>query len=359
MRGQAALRQHNVGQSIMGKSAECRRRGDAPGRSSNRGNGPMSEIQGSDSGSADAGPWVALLGGEYERWVAAPATGASDGWVPLTDLGILEFRGAQCGDFLQGYVTRETLNANPEEARFAATCDIRGRTTSNGWLMFGDGIIRYRTHATLLSPLADNLKRYAVFSRTELANSSLVGVGLLGVPPAFLDLPTDAPTGRLVALEGGHALRTFAGWELWLEPTTVASMLPNLPAPLPHAAWQSAAIAAGVVTVVPETSELWLPQAWGANRLQAVDFDKGCYLGQEVVARLQHRGESKRTLCRLASDSVDPAAAPGDALVDHDGRNIGHLAAVAHQQGTGASALAVLGRDALPATWKLIERYEA
>jgi folate-binding protein YgfZ len=116
--------------------------------------------------------------------------------------------------------------------------------------------------------------------------------------------------------------------------------------------WQSACIDAGLVVVTEATAERFLPQMLGLVTLDAVDFDKGCYLGQEVVARAQHRGQVKRQLVRLhgradlhrrpdlhggpgeeaeigreslAADAI--AALPGKALTNDAGRDVGVIVA--------------------------------
>jgi folate-binding protein YgfZ len=88
-----------------------------------------------------------------------------------------------------------------------------------------------------------------------------------------------------------------------------------------------ACIDAGSVLISQATSEQFLPQMLGLVEIGAVDFDKGCYLGQEVVARAQHRGEVKRKLHRFSGSL--PAPESGARLIDGSGRESGTLVQVA------------------------------
>ena len=97
------------------------------------------------------------------------------------------------------------------------------------------------------------------------------------------------------------------------------------------------------VWLTADTSGRFLPQMIGLDRIGAVSFSKGCYLGQEVVARAQHLGEVKRKLSALDWSGIAPS--PG-TVVEADGRNAGTVVAVAGAE-KGGSALAVL-REGLP-----------
>ena len=107
------------------------------------------------------------------------------------------------------------------------------------------------------------------------------------------------------------------------------------------AAWRLADICAGVARITVDSSDAFLPQMLNLDRLRAVSFEKGCYVGQEIVARAQHLGRVKRRAYAGRASVV----AEGDSIVDAtpgEARKVGHVvAAEAHPDG-GSIALVVL-----------------
>src|SRR3546814_908040 len=103
---------------------------------------------------------------------------------------------------------------------------------------------------------------------------------------------------------------------------------------------------AGVAQILPDTAGLWLPQELGYDALGAVSYNKGCYLGQEIVARLHFKGEVKQRLYRLAltAAGAQELPAPASALQNTDGKSLGQLvqAVEAAVTSSGARHLACL-----------------
>jgi folate-binding protein YgfZ len=98
--------------------------------------------------------------------------------------------------------------------------------------------------------------------------------------------------------------------------------------PLSHAEWQGALIEAGFPTIVTATSQQYTPHMLNLDRLGAISFDKGCYTGQEIVARTEHRGSSRRRLMHYRLESGN--AAIGDT-VEFDGREAGKVLTIVDQ----------------------------
>lgn len=101
-----------------------------------------------------------------------------------------------------------------------------------------------------------------------------------------------------------------------------------------------AAVRAGRPQIYPATQALFLPQMLNLHRLDALDFRKGCFPGQEVIARLQHRGRLKQQLYRLALEG--PAPAPGTPVETREGQTAGTVVEAAATGDRGAELLAVL-----------------
>ena len=103
--------------------------------------------------------------------------------------------------------------------------------------------------------------------------------------------------------------------------------------------WRADDIVAGLPLLAPEASGRFVPQALELARLDAIRFDKGCYPGQEIAARLHFRGGNKRRLERIASTTAPPA--PGTPLRDDDGNELGVIL-YATRTPTGSTSLAVV-----------------
>lgn len=258
----------------------------------------------------------------------SPTTDAGSGLVALHDLGVLRFEGADAAGFLQGYLTTDTaqLDGGP---RFTAMCNIKGRVVCTGYAWLEDLAVTLVTHRSLHPILLDFLRPYLAFSKTSASPLPSTVVGALQWEPASPSKST---------LSGGaldDARRLYS-----VDPAEAVEILAREPA-LDRRRWDDALIERREVWVQADTSGRFLPQMLGLEELGAVSFAKGCYLGQEVVARAQHRGQVKRRLSRL--DWAGPAPAPGSA-VEASGREVGTVLCTAGS-GTSGKALAVLVRD--------------
>jgi hypothetical protein len=111
--------------------------------------------------------------------------------------------------------------------------------------------------------------------------------------------------------------------ELWLDGSSAPEQ--SLPVSDSDAdLWHQAEIAQGLAWVTTETSEEFIPQMFDYDKVGAISFEKGCYLGQEIVARMQYRGAVKR---RLHTGSATSKQATGTTLLDAKGRNAGMIVA--------------------------------
>lgn len=257
-------------------------------------------------------------------------------WLP--ELALVRFSGNDAAGFLQGYLTCDTATLTPDRATPAALCNLKGRVVTNGWCALApDGDPRsvlFILHASLRERLAAFLKAYMAFSRTHLEDLDDQLVVLVGLdldeapPPADVQVLEMDPRRRLYLCHGLAAAR--ACWEA--HPQRGAE------------AWRAALIEDGVPLLAAEVSETFLPQMLNLDRLGAVDFQKGCYLGQEVVARAQHRGQVKRRLQRLHWRGRQPQ--PGSEISDGAGRPQGTVVQSAATSNDAGEALAVLRESA-------------
>jgi tRNA-modifying protein YgfZ len=225
-----------------------------------------------------------------------------------SDRAVLRLSGADARDFLQGLVTNDIrgLERGPV---YAAILSPQGKYLFD-FVLSGDGEgILLDVKADRAGALAQRLGLYRLRAKVEIAATGLaVVLGTGPAPPgAAMDPRDDALGWRLLTADPQGAL---AGIE-----------------PLDPAAWHALRVARGVpetgVELVPE--DTYILEA-GFERLNGVDFRKGCYVGQEVTARMKHKTELRKGLARVRVEGTPPP--PGTEIVA-DGKPAGTLYSVA------------------------------
>jgi folate-binding protein YgfZ len=209
---------------------------------------------------------------------------------PLTDFGFLKVSGKDAVSFLQGYTTCDLHALDEDTVQMGAVCNIQGRMLTS-FLVISDGQdLILRMSRDLIAATIEFLSKYIVFSKAELSDISEQRY-CFGLPEA-----SQQPAGNLTRQDASFIVHLGNRSELWLP---AAEALPDATASMES--WRNAEFEAGVVWVSNATTEKFLPQMFNYHMLDAIDFEKGCYLGQEIVARMQYRGELKRKLHRLTS----------------------------------------------------------
>lgn len=260
------------------------------------------------------------------------------GVCPLPQLGVIRAVGEDATEFLQNQLTQDMEQLAVGQARLAAFCNAKGRMRASFVAC------RHSAHEFWLVCSADllpaTLKRLSMFvlrSRLKLSDASaeIRVFGLLGdaVPAAAGDI------GCIAALPPADGTARA----LWLAPT--GSTLPE-GAPLPLAAWDFATVRSGVATVSAAVTEAFVPQMLNYESVGAVSFKKGCYPGQEVVARSQFRGAIKR---RAFVGQVAGAAQAGQDVyaADDAEQPVGLVAQTAPAPGGGTAVIVSLQLKAL------------
>lgn len=217
-----------------------------------------------------------------------------NGITPLPHLGIIRAEGEDAAKFLHGQLTQDFSLLGLSEARLAAFCSAKGR-------MLASFIGCKRSHTEILlvcsrDLLPATLKRLSMFvlrAKVKLSDASeaFALYGLAGnavpAPTAHAWNKTDMGAASVVALYPADGTPRA----LWLAPA-------GEPAPagdaLSHDAWLWGEVRSGVATLSTPVVEAFVPQMLNYESVGGVNFKKGCYPGQEVVARSQFRGTLKR-----------------------------------------------------------------
>ncbi|WP_277960763.1 CAF17-like 4Fe-4S cluster assembly/insertion protein YgfZ [Pseudomonas sp. RIT-To-2] len=272
----------------------------------------------------------------------------------LSHEGVLAVRGSDAGKFLQGQLTCNINYLNEHYASLGARCTQKGRMQSSFRIVLqGDGVLLAMARELVEPQLAD-LKKYAVFSKSKLTDESdaWVRFGLVGGQAALQALGLELGEENNVAArhEVLIAVRVSPDRaELWVpaeQADSVKQQLAALLAPGELDAWLLGQVRAGIAQVMPETREAFIPQMLNLQAVGGVSFKKGCYTGQEIVARMQYLGKLKRRLYRLSLGGTD-LPAPGTLLfAPTHGSSIGEVALAAHAE-QGSELLAVLQAEAV------------
>lgn len=279
---------------------------------------------------------------------------ASAFFCTLSHEGILAVRGPDASKFLQGQLTCNLNYLNDSTATLGARCTQKGRMQSSFRILLeGDGCLLAMA-SELIEPQLVDLKKYAVFSKSKLTDESAswVRFGLNDGDGALvtlgLDLPQESDT--VVRANGLIAVRVSpARAELWVPADQAESVQARLAAQLPQGSlndWLLGQIRAGIGQVLGNTREVFIPQMLNLQAVGGVSFKKGCYTGQEIVARMQYLGKLKRRLYRLTLASAE-IPEPGTELFSPvHGSAVGEVV-IAAQATDGIELLAVLQADAV------------
>ncbi len=226
--------------------------------------------------------------------------------VELDDLGVLRVRGTDAEQFLQGQLSNDVTRLAREGSLLAGFHNPQGRTIALLRLIqAGEHDILAVLPRDLAATVAQRLSRFILRSKVRITEESTAW--------RLRGIVRPEPPGGLAFKVSGEPARWIS-----VEPVPTAS---TAPAPAPRNAWQLLDIAAGVPQLHPQTSELFVAQMLNLDLIDAISFSKGCYTGQEVIARAHYRGRVKRRMQRWRT--IAPAAlAPGDFARLGDGRTI-------------------------------------
>lgn len=268
--------------------------------------------------------------------------------------GLLAVRGADAAKFLQGQLTCNLNYLSASQSSLGARCTAKGRMLSSFRIVpVEDGYLLAMARELIESQQAD-LQKYAVFSKSRLSDESAAWVrfGLAGADTALseLGLHLGAASDSLAGAGQFLGIRLSDGRaELWAPADTAAQVQAHLAAHLPQAplnAWLLAQIRAGIGQVFGATRELFIPQMINLQALGGVSFKKGCYTGQEIVARMQYLGKLKRRLQRLALPGSEVPAIASELFSPVHGSSVGEVVLAARSDDE-VELLAVLQEDAV------------
>lgn len=277
------------------------------------------------------------------------------GYALLDHKQMVRISGSGTDKFIQGQFSQHVDEITATRSLRAAACTPKGRAYClTRFVRDGDDLLM-ELDARLAETTLNQLKKYVMLFRgtsMEVLESAQF-VGLVGEDAAIAvagnEAATLTQTGQVLQTETGFLVRIedMAGpvprYEFWLPEGE--SGLPEDVARLSVNDWNATSIAAGVPWLTDVTTESYVPQMLNLQHLQGIHFKKGCYTGQEVVARMHFLGQLKKSLFRLNFQTAGNAPAPGTKLLTN-GKNAGEVVnSVITETGEG-TLLAVLRHEA-------------
>ena len=227
---------------------------------------------------------------------------------PLTDLAITRLTGNDRVKYLQGQVTCDVNALQPGQSTLGGHCDPKGKLWSDFRLLCLDESLLLLTKPSVLARQLPELKKFAVFAKVEIGEFQGQAVGLAGQgTDAWIAAQYGLQETGLV--EGGMAVRVEA--ERWL---LVSEQPLDIGLPVgQESLWWGLDIKAGIPHLEAVHQGEYIPQMLNLQALDGISFTKGCYMGQEIVARAKYRGANNRALFVLAGQASGPVAS-GDTL---------------------------------------------
>ncbi len=270
--------------------------------------------------------------------------------VPLTHLAVIDVTGEDARSFLHSQLTSDINHLAPNQVQHAGWCTANGRMQASFLVWRQADSYRLLIAADLLEASLKRLKMFVLRSKVTLtANVEAVVLGISGRQAAEALQATGLPVpAQLLTQElaGDDAVLAIDDQRyLLVTPfSRVASVWPGLSSKARLAgvpAWRWLDVRAAFPLVTLATKEEFVPQMADFEKIGGVSFHKGCYPGQEIVARTQYLGKVKRHLFRLS------AALPlnaGDDLYspDNPDQSVGKVMSAAPSPTGGSVALAVV-----------------
>jgi tRNA-modifying protein YgfZ len=248
-------------------------------------------------------------------------SGSGEHIYPISHLGILSVTGQDAALLLQGQVTCNVYEVTEHKAIFAAMCNPKGRVISTFLVLKKDDGFLLVLPKVLLEPVKKKLQMYVLRSKVTLTDSSdsLCLIGLLGQgTPQAAQFGSHRHEGAIFVSMSAVQNRQL----IVADPDSATALWSD--AVLRQAfqagnsdAWRSLDILSGIPWLGMETSEEHIPQMLNLDKLNGISFNKGCYTGQEIVARTHYLGKAKRALFVAQCDSASVPAANAPVFDDN------------------------------------------
>ncbi|GIU06750.1 MULTISPECIES: tRNA-modifying protein YgfZ [unclassified Shewanella] len=231
----------------------------------------------------------------------------------LTHLGLMSVTGEQGRSFIHGQVTTDISSLENDQWRWGAHCDPKGKMLASFRAFAKDDSLFLLMPKDTLALDLPQLQKYAVFSKAELADVTDTWL-LLGVAgeqaQAWLTAQFGELNDELTLVDNGMIIHDAGRYILAIEATHADTLVAKIEQPIFDAsAWQALEILAGYPNLGASHQGQFVPQMCNVQAVNGISFNKGCYMGQETIARMKYRGGNKRALYIVSGSVSSPLTA--------------------------------------------------
>lgn len=280
----------------------------------------------------------------------------------LSHMGILEVRGEDAITFLQGQLTNDIKQLNGTNSHYSGYCNPKGRLLALFLAFAHQDHLHLQLPLCLIESIAKRLRMYVMRSKVTIEDKSdeIISLGIAGpnaeskIKALFNAAPKVAH--ELITLEDATLLRLpgeFPRYQVFTHHSHLERIWKALSLDtqkVGKSVWDYLEIQAGIPEITTATQEAFVPQMVNLDALDAINFKKGCYTGQEIVARTHYLGKVKRRT-QLAHINTEEMPLAGDMvqLAGHE-EAIGQIVRAAPSPKGGVDALIEIRLDNLEST---------
>jgi folate-binding protein YgfZ len=274
-------------------------------------------------------------------------------YVHLNTNSTIKVEGDDRIQFLQGQLTQDINLIALDKALFAGFCNPKGRVLAFMLCYMDQASIHIQIDSSVEESFLKRLKMYVLRSKVSmgLLGDQFTCIGFMGFK-ALLEQGIQPPKSYLDIIRSHDVMIMRVGkdterYQLMGDASKVnAFMQLNLPeyTPMSMESWNNLNILDGVPDIYPSTQEAFIPQSLNMDLIDGINFKKGCYTGQEIVARTHYLGKVKRRMYRAFIESQD-ALTPGDQIFNEKKEAIGQLVRSARENDNKTNMLVELRVD--------------
>jgi folate-binding protein YgfZ len=274
---------------------------------------------------------------------------------PLDHFGSLSLTGQDANKFLQGQITCDVNIVTQSMGQAGAYCTPKGNVIANfDLVLHGDALLLHMP-STMVAAVQKAMAKYIVFSKAQLTDASndwhRLAVWGDDAAACIQDAFGSAPDKRLKIVQNEHSL----AWSnnanndefiVYCHPDAKASVTAILEQKASLGAvhtWETRQINQALVYITPDISDSYVPQMLNLQATGAIDFKKGCYTGQEIVARMQYLGKLKRHLF-IGQVTTHSVLEVGQQIDASKRKNVGRITSLAKTSDNTYSFTAVINR---------------
>lgn len=274
----------------------------------------------------------------------------------LSHYGLIRAFGEEASDFLQNQFCNDVRNVSNTQSQLNAYCNPKGRVLAFFRLFQANNQHYLRLPQEILNDTLNRLRMFVLMTKVTLedASNEMVRIGFSGpnaehqlgnvIDTIPTEIDTVTQTNNVTVIRVSNTTPRF---EIYGSVNYIKSIWEKLATdakPVGNGSWNLLDIKDAIPEVLPETKEVFVPQMINLEGIHALSFKKGCYPGQEIVARMHYLGKLKRHMFLAHTDSINTPV-PGDSLFAQDsesGQGAGKIVRAETNPNGGVDLLAVI-----------------